>query len=274
LGLVGGSLARGLTRVLASSDGSIPVAVVGWTPDAADALAAWEHGVLSEPVTTREAALADADLVVLAAPLAASVDLMDVVARDAPSEATVTDVVSLKAPLARAAVTAGLAARWVGSHPMAGAEASGFGASRDDLFGDATVWTTSAGAEPHRVDAVHALWTSLGGHPVAIEADEHDRLMALVSHLPQLASNAVAEVLAEAGIAPERLGPGGRDVTRLAASSPEMWGDLLREAPPELAAALRNLAGSLAGLADHLERGDVHTIVRAMERTRDWSAGS
>ena len=81
-----------------------------------------------------------------------------------------------------------------------------------------------------------ALWSALGARPAWTTAAEHDRLMTRVSHVPQLVANALARTLAQAGVAHADLGPGGRDMTRLAGSSPELWRDLFRWSAPEAAA--------------------------------------
>ena len=154
---------------------------------------------------------------------------------------------------------------------MAGREASGFAASSADLFHDARVWTVAHDGARERVDGVHRLWEAVGARPpVRVGADEHDRLMALVSHLPQLTSNALVGVLVASGIEPTQLGPGGRAMTRLSASSPAMWRDLLGHARPELAEGLRALAESSERFADLLESGDVDTLATMMSRTAVW----
>jgi prephenate dehydrogenase len=204
--------------------------------------------------------------------LAASCAMLAEVAATGPNSATLTDVASLKAPLARAAAAAGVAARWVGCHPMAGSEASGFSASKPGLYRSARVWTVAAKEAGPRVGRVHALWRSLGAEPVEIEAERHDRLMALASHLPQLASNALATVLMDAGLGPEQLGPGGRDTTRLAGSSADLWKDLLGYASPDLARGLRDLAAQADQMADLLDRHDIDAIADIMRATRKWRA--
>jgi len=264
LGLMGGSVARGISGLQLANR------VVGWSPRSTERDAALTTGALTLAAGEWREAVADAELVVLAAPLEASCRLLEGVSEAAPAEATITDVASLKMPLAEVADRCGASDRWVGSHPMAGREVSGFWASRADLFEGARVWTVSCGADPERVRLVESLWSALGARPVAIEAQAHDRLMASVSHLPQLVANALAEVLEQAGVDASLLGPGGRDMTRLAASSPEMWAPILAHASPVLVGGLRGVAESLRRLAERVEAGDADAIGEVMARTRGW----
>jgi len=265
LGVMGGSLGRSLA-------GAAPeVEVRGWSPDAGDADAARASGAFDAVAATLAETVAGADLVVLASPPVAAMDAL-VEAAEAAPDAVLTDVVSVKAPLARSARDSGLLGRWVGSHPMAGSEASGFAASRPDLFRGARVWIVSEGAPAPTVERIRRFWAALGGEPVEIDAAAHDELMGLVSHLPQLTATALASVLMELGVRAGHLGPGGADMTRLAASSPEMWGDLLELAPDGAARGLRALAAEGARLADLIESGRVGEVTRTMDRARAWRA--
>jgi len=266
LGVMGGSLARAMTAT-----STAPEEVRGWCPDAAERQAALDAGaVMAAPETLREA-LQDADLVVLATPLSTVCGLVSDIAADAlAGDTTIMDVAGLKAPVARAARSAGLDGRFVGTHPMAGSEASGFAASRPNLFGGALVWVVAEPEAEARTERVEALWRSLGAHPVRASAAEHDRLMSLVSHLPQLTSNSLAAALDGADIGHGDLGPGGRDMTRLAASNADMWAPLFEEAHPDLVASLRTMAANFQSLADDLERGDVEGIVSLMKQTQSW----
>lgn len=268
LGLMGGSVARAVSGL------ELAERVVGWSPESTERDAALTAGAVTFAAARWDEAVADADLVVLAAPLEATRKLLGELGDAAPATATLTDVASLKAPVADVAEHAGLAGRWVGSHPMAGAEASGFWASRGDLFQGARVWTVhrGAGAEHRRI--VDRLWRGLGAAPLDIVAEEHDRLMASVSHLPQLVANALAGVIERAGVGPEQLGPGGRDMTRLAGSDPRMWADLLAYASPALVGGLRAVATETQRLADFVEQGDVQGVEHVMRRTRAWRTGA
>jgi len=102
----------------------------------------------------------------------------------------------------------------------------------------------------------YALWTAVGGVPEILDAAAHDRLLAWTSHLPQAASTALARALAAAGVRPGDLGHGGRDMTRLAASSPSLWAGIALDNGPALAEGLAALEKELSGLRDALERED------------------
>ncbi|HUH13046.1 MAG TPA: prephenate dehydrogenase [Longimicrobiales bacterium] len=264
LGLMGGSLARALAGL------PRPPEVAAWSPDPAERARALAAGVLAHAPERAEGVL-DADLVVYAVPLRALLSLMEAHASLWPPGAVVSDVGSLKAPVRDAA---GPGAAYVGAHPMAGGHASGFDAARADLFEGARVWLTpGAGASPAEVAAVAGLWRALGARPETIDAHEHDRRMSLASHLPQAASSALALALAEHAVAPAELGPGGRDATRLAASSPDLWVELLLAARRADMAALDGFQHALAALRDAIERGDEPALRALLERARAWKEG-
>ncbi len=262
LGVMGGSLARALARA-----GRPPV---GWSPNAEERRQAVEAGAVHRAPDTLDAAVDGADLVILAAPLEAVCVLTRELSDACGTETVVSDVASLKAPVQAAARASGLTSRWVGCHPMAGTEASGFQASREDLYHDARIWLVADAEADPAAERIAELWRGLGARPARLAADEHDRLMALVSHLPQLAANALARVLSDAGVTPEKLGPGGREATRLAASNPSIWRDILGYASPELARSLRALAAEAETLARLVDVADVDTIAERMRQTRSW----
>jgi prephenate dehydrogenase len=268
LGVMGGSLVRALTEA------SPRVHRVGWSPSLGERHLALEAGAVDDAPAAWEEAVEEADVVVLALPLEACVGMLAELEGIVPDRATVTDVASLKVPLAHAAARSGLNARWVGAHPMTGSEGTGFEHSDAGLFRGARVWVVAGDAAREHIERVRALWRSVGADPADIDGAAHDRLMAWASHLPQLISNALAAELARRGIDPDRLGPGGRDMTRLAGSSPAMWGDLLRHAPEGLPDGLRGVAALLGEMASAVERGDVDALTRRMAETRAWGGGS
>lgn len=175
---------------------------------------------------------------------------------------TVSDVVSTKARLQHEVETSGLdaaaLARFVPGHPMAGREVSGPGAARADLFAD-RVWalTPSTATDPARTAQVAALVESLGAVPVITSPEEHDRAVALTSHTPQVVASTVAAGLADLGDTGVRLsGQGLRDVTRLAASDPGLWAEILSSNAEPVAGALDALIDRLGAIRDGLRAGE------------------
>lgn len=171
--------------------------------------------------------------------------------------AVVTDVASVKAVIAEE-VTDGAgaaAARYVGSHPMAGRERSGAAAADADLFaGRPWVVVPHPASAPEAVLAVRSLAVDVGASPITLGAQEHDDAVALVSHLPQLAASLVAARLTGASEAALGLaGQGLRDVTRIAASDPRLWSAILVGNAGPVAHALRALRADLDAVLAALE---------------------
>jgi prephenate dehydrogenase len=228
LGLVGGSLARALRRA--------GYRVIG--VDRASVLRrASAAGAITVARTDVRKAAAEADVLVLAAPPVANRALLQ---RLAPFERlVVTDVGSVKSPIVRDARRLGLR-RFVGGHPIAGSERAGFAASRPDLF-RGHAWALVPGGDPRAFRTVRALVRATGARPVRIDAGEHDRVLAYLSHVPQLVAWALLGAARTDAAARRRLslaGPGFRDMTRLARSPRALWRAILGENRREVARAL------------------------------------
>jgi prephenate dehydrogenase len=244
LGLIGGSVARALRE----APGYAAATLVAWTPGGGGPRAALDAGVVDEAVTDPAAALAGASLVVLAAPPLAC----EVLVRRLGAElrgsladgATVTDVASTKAGLTGAAGEAGIP--YVGGHPMAGRETSGFGAADGSLFAGRP-WVVTESVHGGDRDVVRALARACGARPVDLDAGRHDRLVAAISHVPLLVSVALAEgvtgapgVPADDWAAASALAASGwRDTTRLARGDPTMGAEIAAANGAAIAAGLR-----------------------------------
>lgn len=238
LGLIGGSIARGLTR------GGWPVLGVDRAAvvEAALAAKAIGQGFVSLAVAARQA-----QVVFLAAPPSANLRLLRELAAMDPRPAVITDVGSVKAPIAAEARRLRLEG-FVGGHPLAGNEGRGFDASSADLFrGRAWVLVHEPPAErPARV--VATLARALGARVTRMSAAEHDRAVAFLSHLPQIVSWALFGAARGDAVASRRLdvaGPAFADMTRLAASPRALWRDILGQNAAEVRRALRAFAARL-----------------------------
>ncbi|MHB8892491.1 MAG: prephenate dehydrogenase [Candidatus Limnocylindrales bacterium] len=245
LGLIGGSIARALA---AADDAGARHRVIAWTPGGDGPRRALAAGVIDAVAGDPGTAVADADLVVLAAPPLACVELLRRLGSDLapslPAGATVTDVASTKGLLARTAREAGVA--YVGGHPMAGRETSGFTAADAGLFRDRP-WVITEPVGSGDAALVRALAVACGARPVEIGAEEHDRLVAAISHLPLLSSVALVESVSGVGGATAEDWPaaaalaasGWRDTTRLARGDVTMGTEIAATNAEALAARLR-----------------------------------
>ncbi len=266
-GLMGGSLGRALKAL------PQPPRVRAWASEFRDLEEGMAVGVLDEAAADPEELFRGSDLVVYAIPMGSLPGQMEEHRGLWEPEAVVTDLGSLKGPPQDLMERLGEGWRYVGSHPMAGGEGTGFAASREGLYRGIPVWLTAGSATEGSKARLEAFWTALGARPRWTTAGEHDRRMAWVSHLPQLTANALATVLEGEGLGRDELGPGGRDMTRLAGSSPEMWSGILAGAGPELCRALRSMERALAELRRALEAGEAERIVARMEGNREWFRG-
>ena len=257
LGLIGGSLARALTaagyRVLGVDRPRVR-------------RAARAAGAVARTANTVEAATG-VDIVVLAAPPSANRTLLRRLAKVAGPDLVITDVGSVKGPIVRDAARLGLAS-FVGGHAMAGTERRGFGASSVDLFRGAVWWLVPA-ADPRATHRVRSLVRAIGARPSNIDAAGHDRVVAFLSHVPQVASWALLEAARADSVARRHLasaGPGFRDMTRLARSPRGLWAEILRENRAEVVRALVAVGRRLAARGGRAARSGPRTRSKAASR--------
>lgn len=266
LGLMGGSLARDL----AERD----VAVVGWDRDPDIVAAAVGAGVLENALPWPPEAVVHVDLVALAVPVASAPRLLGHLSGRLGPESVITDLGSTKRTIAREAERVGLGDRFVGSHPLVGDHRSGWASSREGLYSGGRVFVVPGqSARPAAVERVAELWRDLGAAVEEISAAEHDRLVGWISHLPQVVSSALGLALLREGYSAASLGPGGRDVTRLAASSPGIWSDILLDNSGEVAEALDAFGRHCDDFARALRAGDAAALERMLDEARAWALG-
>ncbi|HEY8165590.1 MAG TPA: prephenate dehydrogenase [Gemmatimonadaceae bacterium] len=263
VGLIGGSIARAFS--------ACGVRVLGHDRDLASLGAAVSAGIIQGELGNDLEGIEGADLIVVALPADAAVEIIPRLAQLAKRATLLTDVGSTKRLIVRAAEAAGLGPQFVGSHPLAGDHRSGWTASRADMFQDAPVFLCPApSAQRETVRRAEELWTSLGATPVVIDASEHDARMAWVSHMPHFLSTALALTLRDAGVSRSSLGPGGRDLTRLAGGSPEMWAAIAQENAPEIAAAISGFKAQLEKIEAALLAQDQRLLKQSLVTGREW----
>jgi prephenate dehydrogenase len=241
---------------------------------------ALDRGAIDEAAESVEAAVAGADLVFLATPVLAILDLLDRVCGAAAPGALVTDAGSTKSRIATRAAEvfkssgATLGSFFIGGHPMAGKEQTGVDAATPDLFQGATWALTpwhSADLETDRARDFVACIERIGARPLVLDADVHDEIVAWTSHLPQLVATALAASVGENVADPADLllaGGGLRDTTRLADSSYRVWRDICLTNDENIAAGLTAFIAKLEDLRDGLTRRDLEGIFQSAQAMR------
>ncbi len=263
LGLIGGSLARDLTAAGHT--------VVAYDRNASSVRAARRARVICGALPADLDGVEECDVCVIAVPVDATIALLRRSATVLGRVAVVTDVGSTKASIVRAARSAGLAHCFVGGHPMAGDHASGWRASRVGLFAGQRVYLTpTAATGTATLRRAQQLWRAVGAYTTLLDASAHDRLLAATSHLPQVTATALATLLADRGVPRSATGRGGRDATRLAASSSSVWAPILTDNRRHIGSAIRSLMRELAHIARAIDCGDRHALSALLRRSERW----
>jgi prephenate dehydrogenase len=277
LGLIGGSIARALReRATAHAD-----TLVAWSPTGQGPAAAVRDGMIDEAASSPEAAIRGADLIVLAGPAPVCLAQLDQLAgpwrTDVGQDTVITDVASTKSAIVGRAAELNL--RFVGGHPMAGRETSGYDAAQSDLF-DGRPWVVVPTTDEAVVQRVEDLARAVGARPVRLDAKEHDEAVAGISHLPLVIAAALVESVAgRAGAtrdgwarAAELSATGWRDMTRLARGDVAMGEGMVTTNAGPVAARIRGLIDVLEGWLAALERDggpDRDAVAERLREARD-----
>jgi prephenate dehydrogenase len=256
VGLIGGSVALA-ARARAGA------AVTGFDRSPEALARAAERGALDRTADSVADALADAQVAFVAVPVGLVPELVAEVLAAAPADCVVTDVGSTK----RAVLAAHADPRFVGGHPLAGAENAGVEHAREDMFEHATWYLTpTSHTSGVLFERLHRLLHALGAQPTAIDANNHDRILAAVSHLPHIFANLlVTEAAGTLAAGEERLpatGPSFRDATRVAGAPSAIWTDIYLSNRDALVAELDRAIEHLHGVRAALAHGNAEAITR------------
>ncbi len=271
VGLLGGSVA------LAARASGVAREIVGVGRDRQRLEGPLRAGLVDRIATDVAAGVDGADCVVLAATVGANERLLESIWARVPAGALLTDVGSTKRRIVTAAerLAAGRPLAFLGSHPMAGSEKSGWQVARADLFRGATVIVTPTDAtEPRAIKGVSALWEALGARVSALDPETHDRTVAAISHLPHVVAWALVDAVG-------RFEPGAlafaargfKDTTRIAASDPPMWRDVLLDNADAIRASLGAFRAALDELERLLAAGDAAGIEALLARLKSTREG-
>jgi cyclohexadieny/prephenate dehydrogenase len=267
-GLLGGSVAR------AARARGVAKRIVLWArrPESRLQLRAqpWCDGVADTP----EEAARNANLVVIAGPVDRIIPLAGQIAPFLPPGAVVTDVGSVKGEIARlgqAALAPGHAS-FIGAHPMAGSEKTGWEHGTAELFDRRTCFVTPLPeSAADAVSKVVAFWTELGSEVVTVSPDQHDEIVAHISHLPQVIASSLCAFLATKNPAWRNYAGGGlHDTTRIAGSDAQLWRSILEQNHDEVLRALRQFEDELHQFQIALANRDYVDVVARLERGKAY----
>ena len=256
VGLIGGSIGLAAADRVASAD------VFGYDPDPRAGAKAKRLGAIDVAAGSVAEACEGADVIFCAAPVGALAELVEQALAAAGPDAVVSDVGSTKRELV---ARFGDDPRFIGGHPLTGAETAGVEGARADLFSGARWYLTPTEVSGGLLyDRLQRTIAAFGARPQAIDADTHDRLMATVSHLPHvwanvLVSQAAEELSRDAERMPD-VGPSFRDATRVAGANPAIWNDIFRANAEAIAAAAEEAAAGLKRAAEAIRSGDREAI--------------
>ena len=256
VGLIGGSIGLGARARLDAG-------VAGFDPDRELLNRATELGAIDSAHDSVASAVQGAELVFCAAPVLALPGLAAEALEAAGEDCAVTDVGSVKRDVIR---SLGSESRFIGGHPLAGAETSGVESARADLFEGARWYLTpTATTGGVLYDRVQRAIADLGARPQAIEAETHDRLMASISHLPHVMANVLvtqaATALSEEAEHLPEVGPSFRDATRVAGANPAVWGDIFAGNREAVAAEIDAAIVRLAEAAELIRSGEREAVI-------------
>lgn len=263
LGLIGGSMARDL-----AANG---VTVSAYDADPAQLEAAMRDGVVTHALDASLRGVGDADLVVIAVPVDRALDVLRALSPHVGEHTLVTDVGSTKGRIVALAEQIGIGRLFIGSHPMAGDHRSGWPASRPCLFENAPVYVCATpSTDPAIAMRNDALWRALGARTIPMDAELHDEKLAWTSHLPHMIAVVLGITLGAGGVVRDELGPGGRDMTRIAGSSPEMWTAIAVDNARAIDESLAVAEREIATLRQSLARGDAGALRAQFTAARAW----
>ena len=276
-GLIGGSIAKALRRVY---PGCRIIACDG----CAEGLAlAMEHGVLNQAGNmTRDtdpqilrSAFAGCDYIFLCMPVSENIALLPKLRSALPPSCILTDVGSVKTGIHKAVKELGMEGRFIGGHPMAGSEKSGYASANDRLLENAYyILTPADGVPDERKEQLQEIISAIGAIPIVINEELHDQVTAAISHLPHIIAFSLVNLVRESDTPDSlmrRLAAGGfRDITRIASSSPEMWESICLENRKPVLDAIDSYTASLQSIKEAISSGDGKYLNEFFRQARDY----
>ncbi len=270
LGLIGGSIAKAIRAFPRRYH------LIAWNPHADRVDAAIEEGIIDGKLSSlSDPMLAEADLIYLCAPVEKNQKNLEMILPLLKDSVIITDIGSVKTNIHEAAIRLGIEDRFVGGHPMAGSERTGYFASKEHLLENAYyVITASPKADEARIRCMCAFAAAIGAIPIRMDYKEHDRIVAAVSHVPHVLAASLVH-LVEDNDNPEHLmktiaAGGFKDITRIASSSPQMWEEICMTNGDNITDFLDRLIASLKDTREAIKNKQALSVNAFFSGARDY----
>ena len=269
LGLIGGSIARALKQSLPQ------VHIVAHDTDPGTLRLAQKEGIADRTASAVSECFRDCDYIFLCAPVQGNDSSLETVRRYMKPGCLLTDVGSVKTPIHEAVHRAGLDSCFVGGHPMAGSERTGFANSKASLLENAYyILTPSEEVPSEKVETYRALVESMGAIPLTLSYEEHDYVTAAISHLPHVIAASLVNLVkssdSEDGVMKMIAAGGFKDITRIASSSPEMWQQICLTNADHIAKLLRTYIQYLEVIADYIDDHEQDSLYNFFDTARNY----
>lgn len=272
LGLIGGSIAKAIKTARPDS------MVVAFDSNAGSLALAKQEGIadeiFSEPDTEAFSALGDCEFIFLCAPVSANDKNLKMMIPHLSEGSLLTDVGSVKNTIHRAIDTLGLSYRFIGGHPMAGSEKSGYeNADKKILENAYYILTPGQGVPKARVEALKDLVLKMRAIPLVLEAPQHDYITAAISHLPHIIAASLVNLIHdgdENGLMKMIAAGGFKDITRIASSSPVMWQSICLTNTDNIILLLDDYIRSLQTVQDKLRKKDANLLYDFFDRAKAY----
>ncbi|MCC6094770.1 MAG: prephenate dehydrogenase/arogenate dehydrogenase family protein, partial [Eubacterium sp.] len=268
LGLIGGSLARSIRKFHPD------FRLVAYSHTPSTLIQAQEAGVIDDALEQNDPGFGDCDFIFLCAPVQTNITYFPFLRSVMKPDCILTDVGSVKGETTDAAIRAGLSTRFIGGHPMAGTEKTGFSNSSDYLLENAYYFiTTNSETSPEMVRRYSDLISSIRALPIVVSAAEHDYIVAGVSHLEHIVASSLVNTVKSIDTADEKMklvaAGGFRDITRIASSSPVMWQQICLTNRDEILKVLDRYMHFLSDFRTMIEQQDSDGLYRTFSSSKD-----
>lgn len=269
LGLIGGSIARGIRRHHRN------YRLIGYNHNFSTAQAALEEGVLDVAAREVDSAFSVCDVIYLCMPVSHNVEYLEKIRPFLKPSCILTDVGSVKCNIHEAVERLGLNGHFIGGHPMAGSEKTGFASSTDHLLENAFYpLTPCAETKPEALDFLRELTASLGAVPLILTAREHDYAVAAISHLPHMIASGLVNLIhtidSEDQLMKTIAAGGFKDITRIASASPVMWQQICLTNRENIVKAMEQYLAYFSRIKEAVEAGDADYLYHFFDSGKEY----